>query len=673
MNSKRDKNKPKTVGQYYLMEKIAQGGMAEIFKGLSYDVHGIKKTVCIKKILAHIAASEEFIDSLIDEAKIAVKLVHGNIAQTYDLGKVGEDYFMVMEFVDGKSLSQINKRCLAKGDMIPIEHLVHFIAEVLNGLDYIHRRTDEKGIPLHIVHRDMSPQNIMVSYSGTVKIIDFGIAKSGFKVGATDAGILKGKFAYMSPEQAYGDTIDHRSDIFSAGIMLHEMLVGKRLFKASDSRETIRNVRKAKISPPSSLRPEIPDELDRIVMKSLAKDRRYRYAQASEMRDDLIKFLHANYPEFRVSDMEEFVQGLFKDDLESSKRQDDDAKTPYLIIDGTNSALADDSQFEITGAMKAPVDLKEYMIEETGEGPGEEDYEEDEPEHENIHEEATTPKPLSPRINKLKKIQLISASIAIVFLLIAAAVHIFKQESEDTAVASGEFAEAMIVTDPIDSEVYLDDTLQGKGSPVTIKNVTSGEDHILRVQKDGFLPHERNLRLSPMQFVSISVALTPSAPATSSIEIITMPSGATIFVDDRETFKKTPAKIENLDPRKKHPIGLYLKGHKFWSKEVSLEPGQLRTFDVQLQKDVASLVIHSTPTGALILMDGSPAGQTPLTINNLEPDKIYTVEVWLKGFDTAKREFRATAGKKEDMRFILEQVPTPAEIESKSRGKKNGQ
>ena len=242
---------PTPAGQYYLMEKIAQGGMAEIFKGLSYDVHGIKKTVCIKKILPNIAASQEFIDTLIDEAKIAVTLSHGNIAQVHDLGKVGEDYFMVMEFVEGKTLSRIMKTCHAKKELVPAPFACYFIAEILNGLNYIHRRTDEHGHALDIVHRDISPQNIMVSYSGTVKIIDFGIAKAKIKVGSTDSGILKGKFAYMSPEQARGDDTDHRSDIFSLGIIFWELLTGQRLFKAEDNKQTLRNVRKAHVALPS--------------------------------------------------------------------------------------------------------------------------------------------------------------------------------------------------------------------------------------------------------------------------------------------------------------------------------------------------------------------------------------------------------------------------------------
>ncbi|MDO8494755.1 MAG: serine/threonine-protein kinase, partial [Deltaproteobacteria bacterium] len=262
------------AGQYYLLEKIAQGGMAEIYKGLAYDLSGIKKTVCIKKVLSHIAASQEFIDMLVGEAKIAVNLNHGNIAQIYDLGKAGDDYFIVMEYVDGQSLSKIFKRALRLKEQVPIPIVCYIIAEIASGLSYMHQKTDEDGHSLNIVHRDISPQNIVISYSGTVKIIDFGIAKAAVKVGHTESGVLKGKFAYMSPEHASGDPLDHRSDLFSLGVIFWELLTGKRLFKAEESKQTLKNVRRAEVSPPSSVVSEIPKELDEIVLKALMKNRR---------------------------------------------------------------------------------------------------------------------------------------------------------------------------------------------------------------------------------------------------------------------------------------------------------------------------------------------------------------------------------------------------------------
>ncbi|MBT3181868.1 MAG: serine/threonine protein kinase [Deltaproteobacteria bacterium] len=664
---------PRQVGQYYLMEKIAQGGMAEIFKGLSYDVHGIKKTVCIKKILPHIAASEEFIDSLIDEAKIAVKLVHGNIAQTYDLGKVADDYFMVMEYVDGKSLSQIHKRCLAKKEVIPIHHLVHFISETLNGLDYIHRRTDENGLPLHIVHRDISPQNIMVSYAGTVKIIDFGIAKTGFKVGSTDSGILKGKFAYMSPEQAHGDTIDHRSDIFSLGIILHETLTGKRLFKAGDSRETIRNVRKAKVIPPSVIRNDLPDELDRIVLKALSKDRRHRYKKAAEMHDDLIKFLYSNYPEFRPSDVGTFVQDLFKNELQNQGKNEADAKTPYLIIDRSNSALADDSQFEVTGAAKAPIDLEEFMVEEDSESVPKDMVPYSDNEMEEYRDGPEIPKESKFKyvwdiVKHIKYHLLVIFIIAIVTTL--AVISNRKSEiTEDNTVAYTS-AEIMITTEPADASIVFNNKPIGQGSPITMRDIDPNADHLLVVQKEGFFTHEKHLNLKPGEFLSLSIALKPKPPMTSAIELTTIPEGATVFLDNRETAYRTPTNIKDIDPKRSHDIGLFLRGHRFWNKKINLKPGETKSFEIQMVKDFATLNVESEPPGALVMLDGVPIGQTPVTREKLEPDKVYKVEVWVQGYEATKKDYKAVAGVKKGLRFILKKMPTPAELEMKAREEK---
>ncbi|MBI2336634.1 MAG: serine/threonine protein kinase [Deltaproteobacteria bacterium] len=303
--------KPRPFGHYFILEKIAQGGMAEIFKGLTYDFTGLKKFVVIKRILPHIAANKEFIRMLIDEAKIAVSLTHGSIAQTYDLGKVGRDYFIVMEYVDGKTISQIIKRSQSLHEPIPIPIIAYILSELCSGLDYIHRRTDEAGDPLHIVHRDISPQNIIVSYSGSVKIVDFGVAKAAMKASEAELGVLKGKFAYMSPEQTEGTAVDHRSDIFSAGIVLWEMLGLKRLFKKKTNADTVAAVKYQEFIAPSDLRPEVPADLDVIAQKALAKDPNVRYTSAQEMSLDLTKFILKYYPDFKQSHIVTYLEKIF--------------------------------------------------------------------------------------------------------------------------------------------------------------------------------------------------------------------------------------------------------------------------------------------------------------------------------------------------------------------------
>ncbi len=313
--------------------------MAEIFKGLTYDFSGIKKFIVIKRILPHIAANKEFIDMLIAEAKIAVSLSHGNIAQVYDLGKVGNDYFIVMEYVDGKSLSQILRKCQQKGIPIPVEFCAYCISELCQGLDHMHRKKDEAGHELKIVHRDISPQNVIVSYSGNVKIVDFGVAKAAFKLGERENGILKGKFAYMSPEQAEGVEIDSRSDLFSTGIVFWEMLTGQRLFKKKSNTETVEAVKKMGVIPPSHFRADIPPELDRIVLKALERIPELRYASAHDMSLDLMKYLLKFYPFFKPSETSEFLNQIFgvDDDVTGNFHLEKTMKDDATLADHTRS------------------------------------------------------------------------------------------------------------------------------------------------------------------------------------------------------------------------------------------------------------------------------------------------------------------------------------------------
>src|SRR3989338_5616370 len=238
----------KQFGKYYLIEKLAVGGMAEIYKGKTYGVDGFEKLLVVKRILPHCCADKDFITMLVDEAKLSVTLSHANVVQVYDLGKVGDDYFISMEYINGVNLRDIVYRCRERNIKFPDELAAFIMSEVCKGLDYAHRKTDAGGVPLGIVHRDVSPQNILLSYEGEVKLVDFGIAKAAMNISHTMAGILKGKIAYMSPEQALGKTIDHRTDIFSAGIVLYEMLTGGKLFTGESQFEVLNQIRTTRIN-----------------------------------------------------------------------------------------------------------------------------------------------------------------------------------------------------------------------------------------------------------------------------------------------------------------------------------------------------------------------------------------------------------------------------------------
>ena len=247
------------------------------------------------------AEDEQFVQMLIDEAKISVQLTHVNIAHTFDLGRVGDTYYITMEFVDGADLYHLLRKSSELDVEMPLDVCAFIAKEMTTGLDYAHRKKDMGGTPLGIVHRDVSPQNVLVSYAGEIKLVDFGIAKATMKAKQTAVGVIKGKYYYMSPEQAWGDVVDHRSDIFSAGIVLYEMMTGQMLYLEEDLHRLLELVRNANIAPPSKLRKNIPPQLERIVMHALAKAPADRYQNAADFAADLERFLHGYSPVFAAS------------------------------------------------------------------------------------------------------------------------------------------------------------------------------------------------------------------------------------------------------------------------------------------------------------------------------------------------------------------------------------
>ena len=308
--------KPVPFGKYYLLERINVGGMAEVFKAKTFGVEGFERLLAVKRILPNIAEDEEFITMFIDEAKIAVQLQHANIAQIFDLGKVDESYFIALEYVNGRDLRSIFDRMRSRGEALPIAMACWIMMQICEGLDYAHNKRDGQGRELHLIHRDISPQNVLIGYDGEVKLIDFGIAKAAGKASTTQAGILKGKFGYMSPEQVRGLPIDKRSDIFAVGIVLYELLTGERLFVGETDFSTLEKVRNVEIVPPSSYNKKIPAELERLMLKALARDPEDRYSNAIDLHDDLQSFLYSIGEFYSRKDLAGWMKKTFAAEIE---------------------------------------------------------------------------------------------------------------------------------------------------------------------------------------------------------------------------------------------------------------------------------------------------------------------------------------------------------------------
>jgi eukaryotic-like serine/threonine-protein kinase len=290
--------------------------MAEVFKAKAFGVEGFERLLAVKRILPNIAEDEEFIAMFIDEAKISVQLQHANIAQIFDLGKVEDSFFIALEYVNGKDLRAIFDRTRQRGEVMPISQSAYIVMQVCEGLDYAHNKRDGQGRELHLIHRDISPQNVLIGYEGEIKLIDFGIAKAAGKASKTQAGILKGKFGYMSPEQVRGLPIDRRSDVFAVGIVLYELLTSERLFVGESDFSTLEKVRNVEILPPSSYNRKIPPELERIALKALAKDPEDRYQNAIDLHDDLQAFLYAVGEIYSRKDLSAWMKKNFAIEIE---------------------------------------------------------------------------------------------------------------------------------------------------------------------------------------------------------------------------------------------------------------------------------------------------------------------------------------------------------------------
>ncbi|AKQ65280.1 serine/threonine protein kinase [Myxococcus hansupus] len=307
--------KPTLFGKYLLLERINVGGMAEVFIAKAFGVEGFERILAIKKILPTMAEDEEFITMFIDEARISVQLNHANVVHINELGKHDDTYFIAMEYVAGRDVRTMLERYRRRKEIMPTAQAVFIASKICDGLDYAHRKKDARGQDLHIIHRDVSPQNILISYEGEVKVIDFGIAKAANRSQKTQAGILKGKFGYMSPEQVRGMPIDRRSDIFAVGVLLYEMLTGEKLFVGESDFSTLEKVRNADVPLPSEFNPSIPQGLEKVVLKALTREPEDRYQWASDMAEDLMRFLLAGDAIYSSKHLSSYMKEAFAEDM----------------------------------------------------------------------------------------------------------------------------------------------------------------------------------------------------------------------------------------------------------------------------------------------------------------------------------------------------------------------
>ena len=351
--------------RYRVIEKIDMGGMAEIYRGRATSLEGIEKEVAIKRVLPQLTRNQKFIAMFLDEARLSMHLNHANIVQVFDVGRADETYFIVMEFVDGFNLRRVFQRANETNTAVPVEIAAYILMQVCAALDHAHSKKDDDGNPILIVHRDVSPPNVLLSRAGEVKLTDFGLAKAVSQAEITDPGIVKGKFSYLSPEAADGKDVDHRADIFSVGIILFELLANRTLFLGQTDAETVELVEQAEVPSISRLNPKVSREFELILNQALARNPRDRFTSAQELGNRLAEWLFAENLKVTSYDLAQFLSRLFADASQEDPMERIDAMIAEEVLNLSMLGVGVDSQ-SVDGSR--PVDLERLNLEASTSG-----------------------------------------------------------------------------------------------------------------------------------------------------------------------------------------------------------------------------------------------------------------------------------------------------------------
>ena len=604
---------PEAFGKYYLIDRIAVGGMAEIFRAKSFGHGGFENLVVIKRILSHLSVNDQFVRMFMDEAKVSAVLQAANIVRVYDFGKMRENYFIAMECVEGKDVKLLLRKLAERRKLLPREFAVYIAMEAAKGLDYAHKRTAINGQPLNIVHRDVSPSNILVSYTGEVKVADFGIVKAANCAENTDAGMLKGKFEYMSPEQAHGADLDRRSDIFALGIVLHEMLTGRRLFKTDSEVKTLERVKRVDVEPPSTINPGVPARLDKIVMRALTREPDDRYQDAREMHADLLEFLYPSSPDSTQQLLSHFMSELFADEMEMERSR---TESGSALARQMHDSVADtELEPEFAGGTRTPTHAAPLL----------------------------PPKPPSrvPIILAISLVGVLAVALAGVIGWNATQPETVKTVTQVTQVEPTTGAISLKIT-PAAATVEMDGAPVGTGAAVVLRDIAPG-DHLVKVSAPGFVPHEEKVTVEAgdkvrlqvvLQAARVAPTLSPNTPAQPPGKPVpasdptaapggpwvvgvfsSSPSGAEVFVDGK-LVGKTPVSWDDGAAGSRYGVEYRLSGFDSVKFTASLPDGGGNVaFDRNLTekavgKGKVNINVSQNQWGD-IYVDGKKIGTTP--------------------------------------------------------------
>jgi len=616
-------------GDYYLLKKIAAGGMAELYKAKKSGEKGFEKMLAIKMILPHLSTNDDFISMFIDEAKVAALLSHQNIVQIFDLGKIEKSYCIVMEYVRGRDLRSVIRRATKKKTPLSPEHACLITSSVLAGLGYAHRMKN-KGKELNIVHRDISPQNVIVSYEGEVKVVDFGIAKAATQSRDTQAGVLKGKLAYMSPEQAYGRPLDGRSDIFSVGIVLYEMLTGEKLFQSDTDLGTLELVRNASVEPiHMNMDGRFPGELKEVLLKALAKNPDDRYQSAAEMESavqDVMRTLGYSSSGYSLS---EYMYRLFKDEIDEELDEE---------VEWGQTMVSDKLLEETLTGSKQDVTSPD-RVDEAGGKP-------QKPARVPVADEPSVSIKIAGRKSEggLGKV---FVGLVMLVLIAGAGIYGMKHYRKEIEAVKHRIVPSAAEAPPPGQVEETEPVAEPVTEPETATEVPAGQEQepVAGAEpapepETGAEPEPApEAEAEPEPVTEPKPKPKPAPPPAAEVLPITVafnsePLGASVYVDGVYSGD-APLTVGDLKPDVAHSVTMTLKGYQDWKGNVSAGPGTLETVNAEMKESLYSLEVDSIPAGAHILLNGQDTGKlTPSVIDGLKPGLDQALELRKPGHKT---------------------------------------
>jgi eukaryotic-like serine/threonine-protein kinase len=530
--------KPHLFGKFYLLQRLAVGGMAEIYRARVPGAGGFEKELVVKRILPARAQDQGFIKMLVNEAKLTVQLTHNNIAQIYECGIIDGNYFISMEIVNGVSMKEVMSAFGRAGQQLTPEQAIYLVLQLLQGLDYAHKKTDGMGNPLQIVHCDVSPDNALVSWEGEVKLLDFGIARAATGLSNYKEGMLMGKLGYVAPEQASVETRwDHRVDIFAAGILLYELLTRTKPFPKATDVESLVASRKARVVPPTKVDPRLPKELDAIVAKALAYDPAKRYADAKTFADALVDVLFPT-PHSAVQDLLGMqMQGVFAERIAKGRgsRSHDPLIMKVLANVAAQQGATDYDSLTGFYAPQGGLDASPTPSSSTPARPA---------------------KPFRPQRPRTVIRDGVRVSTALLLGLVVAVAGAVGLHFGEIWLRPGVL---VVTSEPADAEVTLDGVPTGVKTPAVLENVFLNRPHEIALAAAGRRGATVLVEPRPGALVQQAHATLPSAIGAVTVE--STPPGAEVRIDDRRGGT-TPMTIREVDLGIRHRIDLTLRGHE---------------------------------------------------------------------------------------------------------------